>query len=120
MPALPSRGVLGVANKRLMGDDIRELKAVLEYLIGRSATTHDIARYALAAKAALNAAHPEIPANATKENWQSVADSFVAAYGETFELLPALEDVLADDKSSRETLHEMAPNARIVTLHPPD
>lgn len=110
-----THGVLSATTGRLMGD-IGALYAVASYLLDRSAYTHELAHYAGAMKSALLLAHPELPDDATQENWQTVRDEFIAKRGDMMELDPSLKGVLADDKDPITTLREMGFAGKVVVI----
>lgn len=102
----PTHGVLSATTGILMGD-IGAVYEVASYLLGRPAYTHELPLYGDRIKAAILAAHPEVPGDATSENWQKVRYAFVAEHGETFDLDENLRDVLADDRDAISTAIEM-------------
>lgn len=117
MASFPTHGILSTSTGILMGD-IGGVYEVVSYLLERPAFTHELAHYGRQAAEALQICHPELPATATTENWQEVRDSFIAEWGETRELDPALKGLIADDKNPAETLRAMGFGGKIIGIQP--
>lgn len=101
-----THGVLSASTGILMGE-ISELYKVASYLLARPASTHELAHYFKPMRTALLACHPDLPSEATSENWEDVLNTFIAKHGTTIVLSPVLNGVLADDKDPITTLREM-------------
>lgn len=110
-----THGILSATTGILMGD-IGALYAVASFLLDRPAFTHELAHYGDAMRNALVTAHPELPTEATGENWQQVRDAFVATHGATFALHQSLKGVLADEKDPITTLREMGFAGEVIVI----
>ena len=119
MAEFETHGILSVTTGILMGD-IGAVYAVASHLLDRSAYTHELALYSKQMCKALTICHPELPAEATPENWKQVLDTFTAKHGKTFQLDGALKGVLADDKDPITTLREMGFSGEIIALRTND
>ena len=112
--------VIGTSTGRLLGD-IGGIYKVMSYLIGRPAYTHDLAFYGCQASAALKAAMPDLPVAEDAEhvnggNYRECLAIWVKQFGPEIELPDSLRDCLADDKNAIETLKEMMPEEKIITI----
>ncbi|ALF02078.1 MULTISPECIES: DUF7736 domain-containing protein [Salipiger] len=110
-----THGVLSATTGILMGD-ILALYHVVSYLLDRPAYTHELVHYGKGVRAALLTCHPELPSEATSENWKQVRDREIQKWGDTMELDPALKGVLADDKDPVSTLREMGFGGAVITV----
>jgi hypothetical protein len=110
-----THGVLSTVTGILMGD-ITGVYAVASFLLDRPAYTHELAHYAARMREALLIAHPDLPTEATSENWQQVCDSYISQRGATMKLDPALKGVLADDKDPITTLREMGFTGQVIIV----
>jgi hypothetical protein len=114
----PTHAVLSTSTSRLLGD-IGGVYAVLSFLIGRSAYTHEIAYYGRRAAAALKQALPDLPTKAdarevNEENYRDFLYAWEAKFGAEIDLPDSLRDCLADEKSGLGTAEEMKPGKVIV------
>ncbi|MBO9428283.1 hypothetical protein [Sulfitobacter sp. R18_1] len=109
-----THGVLSAVTGSLLGD-FAALNKVADYLLQRPVFFHELPLYAERMQTALLVCHPELPDDANSDNWEEVRDTFVAKWGDTMELDPALKGVLADDKDPVETLKEMGFGGKIIT-----
>jgi len=115
----PTHAVLSTSTGRLLGS-IGGVYAVISFLLGRSAYTHELAYYGRRAAAALKAAKPELPTSAdakhiNENNYCEFLRAWQDKLGDEIDLPESLRDCLADDKTCIETAEEIAPG-RVITI----
>jgi hypothetical protein len=114
----PAHAVLSTSTGRLLGD-IGGIYAVVSFLLGRSAYTHELAYYGRRAAAALKAALPQLPTEVdakcvNENNYRDFLREWQDKLGDEIDLPDSLSECLADDKTGRETAEEMVPGRVIL------
>jgi hypothetical protein len=116
----PTHAVLSTCTGRLMGG-IDGVYAVMSFLIGRDAYSHELAFYGKQAAAALKSELPTLPTHddfehVTAQNYKAMLAEWEAKLGSEIDLPDSLRDCLADNRGPISTLVEMKLNASIVTI----
>jgi len=93
----PTHAVLSITTGRLMVKEkgVSGVVDVLQYVTGRSIFTHELPRFSGPVADAILAKHPNLPTEATRENYRAVLAMAVKAYGATITLDPSLKNALA-------------------------
>lgn len=104
MAELPTLGVLGLTDGRLMGD-IGDIYKVVSFFIGRDAFTHELPRYGRQIAPVLTEAFPDLAEDRGRD-WKDFRDAALAAHGETVTVPDEWSGSLSDGKGPVETAVE--------------
>lgn len=110
MSTLPTLGLLGVVDGRLMGD-IGDVYQVIGHFIGRSAFTHELPMFAEKVRPMIVAEFPDM-AGHKGQPWTDARDATLARHGETVEVPAVWAGATREESGPLETLPAALERAR--------
>lgn len=110
MTQLPTLGLLGVVDGRLMGD-IGDVYHVIGHFIGRPAFTHELPMFLVEVRPLIVAAFPDM-AEYKGQPWMAARDATLARHGEMVEVPVDWEGATREEREPLETLSPAIERAR--------
>lgn len=110
MTTLPTLGLLGVVDGRLMGD-IGDVYQVISHFIGRDAFTHELPMFAEKVRPMILASFPDM-AGFQAQPWTEARDATLARHGVAVEVPDDWAGATRDDRGPLKTLSAAMKRAR--------